>query len=51
MFIHSGLINRYFKSLADFNSYLQNINMKYDLENMTNLMNCLYRGYGIFQTD
>jgi len=48
MNIHSGLLTRYFKTYGEFNGYLKDINMKYDLEMLTNLMTCLYRGYGTF---
>jgi hypothetical protein len=51
MHTHSGLLSRYFKNGKDLERYLEDINRRYEMETLTNLMSCLYRGYGNFETD
>jgi hypothetical protein len=51
IYIHSGLIARYFKTYEEFNNYLDDIDHKYSKEELVNILECLYRGYGRFEQD
>jgi hypothetical protein len=51
VFIHSALIARYFKTYADFICYLDEINRNYSKSELLNILEALYRGFGIILQD